>query len=331
MKNCMTLVLSLILLGTYGLLCAQAVLGAELLDVRPYSKEGVLSVEITANMSMTYMYGGVPGQARFVVDIANVNPEKVKPLIVVNKGAVASISVDKVHISGIMVSRIAFSLTTEAEAKVTASPDRKKLIVTFKSSPGDHAAVSGRKHYSAPPVAQTAEEYLGTIRPNTPPSKIKDQATAKSPIVTEQKTLDHETPTVTKPKEIDPSPPVKPVPLDAAPVARKPESLLPVAADTKPLIRGITIGEGFIDVQADGPVQGFRTMELKRPSRLAIDIKGAKLIMTAKVVVINRFGISKARVGLNPGFVRIVLDAAKSVVPKCSIVATDNGLRIKFE
>lgn len=331
MKNCMTLVLSLILLGTYGLLCAQAVLGAELLDVRPYSKEGVLSVEITANMSMTYMYGGVPGQARFVVDIANVNPEKVEPLIVVNKGAVASISVDKVHISGIMVSRIAFSLTTEAEAKVTASPDRKKLIVTFKSSPGDHAAVSGRKHYSAPPVAQTAEEYLGTIRPNTPPSKIKDQATAKSPIVTEQKTLDHETPTVAKPKEIDPSPPVKPVPLDAAPVARKPESLLPVAADTKPLIRGITIGEGFIDVQADGPVQGFRTMELKRPSRLAIDIKGAKLIMTAKVVVINRFGISKARVGLNPGFVRIVLDAAKSVVPKYSIVATDNGLRIKFE
>jgi len=328
MKKRITLMLSLLVMGVYGAFCAQTALGSELLDVRAFFLDATLSVEITANMPMIYMYGSMPGQAGFVVDIANVNPEKVEPLIVVNKGPVAKISVARVQVSGVMVSRIAFSLTSEAEAKVIASPDRKKLLVTFKNGPGT-SPIIGRKPMAVSSVADSASLYSHTAD-SPPPAKIKDQPLVKTAVVTEQKNAPLQTPTVSKLKENSPQPTVMPDPVTMAPVSRKPEPPLPLTTAAIPIIRDITTGAGFIDVQAAGPIQGFRTMELKQPSRLAIDIKGAKVIMTAKVIMINRFGVSKVRVGINPGFVRIVLDSAKSVLPKYSIVTTDNGLRINL-
>lgn len=106
-------------------------LAAELLDVKPVVAGSTVSVEISADIAMTYTYYKIPGQARAVVDIAEADPEKVEPLIVVNKGAVSSISVDKAQISGIVVSRIIFNLVSESDISVSATPDRKRLTATF--------------------------------------------------------------------------------------------------------------------------------------------------------------------------------------------------------
>lgn len=104
---------------------------AELLAVKPVDNNNSVSVEISADIPMTYTFYNIPGQPRAVVDIADADPEKVEPLIVVNKGVVSSISVDKAQIAGMVVSRIVFNLITESKISVTVSPDRKTLTATF--------------------------------------------------------------------------------------------------------------------------------------------------------------------------------------------------------
>src|ERR1035437_4396338 len=91
---------------------------AELLDVKPIVTGSNVVIEVTADIPMTYTYYKVPGQAQAVVDIADADPDKVEPLIVVNKGAVASISVDKTMIGDMTVSRLVFNLVSASEISV---------------------------------------------------------------------------------------------------------------------------------------------------------------------------------------------------------------------
>src|SRR6185369_6144348 len=132
------------------------VLAAELLDVKPIVTGSNVEIEVTADIPMTYTYYKVPGQARAVVDIADADPEKVEPLIVVNKGAVSSISVDKAMIGDMTVSRLIFNLVSETEISVNHSPDLKTLKVSFgggKSAAAQPAAVPPAPA-AAPAVAQ---------------------------------------------------------------------------------------------------------------------------------------------------------------------------------
>lgn len=128
MKN----ILSFMLFFTTFCCMNSAVIAAELLDVKPVVAGSIVSFQITSDIPMTYTYYKMPGQARAVVDIAEVDPEKIDPLIVINQGYVSSISVDKVQISGIPASRLIFNLISEPLISVAASPDRKLLEVTFE-------------------------------------------------------------------------------------------------------------------------------------------------------------------------------------------------------
>src|SRR6185369_17275499 len=123
-----------IVLGPVGMLILSAfsftspVLAAELLDVKPIISGSNVVIEVTADIPMTYTYYKVPGQARAVVDIADADPEKVEPLIVVNKGPLSSISVDKAMIADMTVSRLVFNLVSESDIAVSHDVNRKKLM-----------------------------------------------------------------------------------------------------------------------------------------------------------------------------------------------------------
>lgn len=127
MKRGFPVILSLVLLlSSYSALEA-----AELLDVKAIFSGSSATVEVTADIPMTFTYYKISGQARAVLDIAETDPEKIEPLIVVNKGVVSSISVDKTQIAGMLVSRLVFNLVAETDIFVKSSPDRKLLTVTF--------------------------------------------------------------------------------------------------------------------------------------------------------------------------------------------------------
>lgn len=321
MKKTLSAVLFLAILGCMH----SAVLAAELLDVKPVIAGSAVSVEISSDIAMTYTYYKVPGQARAVVDIAEADPEKVEPLIVVNKGAISSISVDKAQISGIVVSRIIFNLVSESDISVTASPDRKLLTVTFG---GSAAADKPEPKPVTPlePVAKVEPPAIAAVIPPAGAVPEEDPLGLDEPAAKPAASL---TTAVAAASEVT-SP-------AASTVMRVPklEPVVPVLASSAPpsalTITGIATGESYIEIRANQPITDYKTIKLSSPERLVIDIAGAKKQLKSKAFVINKFTISKVRIGESPDNIRIVIDSGTVAFPAYTITNTEDGLRINFK
>lgn len=328
MKRTLTAVLFLAMLGCMH----SAVFAAELLDVKPVIAGSDVSIEISADIAMTYTYYKVPGQARAVVDIAEADPEKVEPLIVVNKGVVSSISVDKAQISGIVVSRIIFNLVSESDLSVTASPDRKLLTVTFGGS-----SAAGKPEPTPVPELKTvpAPEPVANVEPSaiaaaTPPAGAGPE---EDPLGLDEPAAQSKAAPLEKAAAA-----ASVVPLPAAPTVMRIPKLEPVvplpAAQTFPsalTIQGIATGESYIEIRANQPVADYKTIRLTGPERLVIDIAGARTELRSKSVMINKFGITKVRIGASPHNIRVVLDSGKAAFPAHTITNIEDGLRINFK
>lgn len=302
---------------------------AELLDVKPVGAGAATAIEVSADIPMTYTYYKVPGQARAVVDIADADPEKVEPLIVVNKGAVSSISVDKAMLGDMTVSRLVFNLVAETDISVQQSADKKVLMVSFgdgKQAVVEPAAIA--------PVVKPA--------PVEPPA-VKPAPAAPAPVL-EAKTPVAEAPKLTAKEEEDPlglddqqpvpAPVAKPVPAVAAVAPAKPVKLEPVvpsvAAASPVVVKGIVVGASSIDIQTSAPVGKFKQLKLSKPERLVIEVAGTSKVKV-QTIQVKRFGVSKVRVGSTPGVVRLVLDSTEKSFPAYEATATDNGVKITFK
>ena len=308
---------------------ANPVQAAELLDVKPIVTGSNVVIEVTADIPMTYTYYNVPGQARAVVDIADADPEKVEPLIVVNNGAVASISVDKAMIGDMTVSRLVFNLMSASEISVNHAPDRKTLNVSF----------GGGKFVAAPPATNppasvtVQADVHSHLEPAVPavaaaePAVLPAAADSSKPVSKEEEDplgLDEPLPAVVPAKDAEPV------------VVRttKLEPVVPVTVDqaspSREIVKGIIVGASFIDIQTNGSVEKFKQQRLVKPERLSIEIPGTTT-MRVKSIQVKRFGISTVRIGTTPGFVRVVLDTAKTSFPRYEIVSLENGLRVYFK
>lgn len=335
MKKTLSVLLFLALLMSMH----SAAIAAELLDVKPIVAGSVVSVEILADTAMTYTYYKVPGQARAVVDIAETDPEKVDPLIVVNKGAVASISVDKAELSGMVVSRIIFNLATESDISVMASTDRKKLTVVFGGSvPPPVKAEPVQEPNPVPEVKQDTSTLPSAKAdlPLTPP-------TAGAP--TEDDPLGLDEPVAKPTAEVSKSVPAAAATASlegavpqAAKVALRGSKLEPVVPVSAPsanssalAIAEIAVGSSYIEIRTTRPVSDYKLLKLSSPQRLVIDIPGEKINQKPKSYTINRFGISKVRVGVSPKNVRVVLDSAKEGFPVYNVTNSEDGLRVSFK
>jgi hypothetical protein len=342
------------------------VFAAELLDVKPVVAGTDLVVEILADIPLTYSYYKVPGgPARAVVDIADADPEKIEPLIVVNQGAVSSISVDKAQISGMVVSRLIFNLVSDADISVTASTDRKKLTVAFSGKPvsgGSEkpAALSTKPApaplaspaaapVAAPAAAKNEADPLGLDEPAAAPAKSEPAAapaTAKSGPATARDEADPlgldehlaATPEGSAPAAKAAATPAVPavVPHVAPPAPTASVKLEPVVPVMVPrrghsAITAIKVTATYIDIEATGRLDDFSQMKLTGPNRLVIDVPGATSSLSDKGIPVRRFGLAQVRVGRYPDHTRIVFDAGSSPFPKYEIKSTDTGMRINFK
>jgi hypothetical protein len=339
MKKAFSAMLFLALLGCMH----SAALAAELLDVKPVVAGSAVSVEISADSPMTYTYYKVPGQARAVVDIADADPEKVEPLIVVNKGAVSSISVDKAQISGIVVSRIIFNLVSESDISVSAAPDRKLLTVTFSGSTTTAASKPKSEPKPEPELAlepKTEPKPVPTPEPAAivaQPAIVATAPPAKGSQEEDPLGLDEPAAKTTAPSA-KAAATASVTPLPTAPtVMRIPklEPVVPVAAAPTPppalTILGIATGSSYIEISANQPIADYKVIKLSKPERLVIDIACSQTQQKPKSVTINKFGVTKARIGVSPQNVRVVIDTSKPAFPEYSISKTENGLRINFK
>jgi hypothetical protein len=318
-------------LSLLSILSASPVLSAELLDVKPIVTGSNVVIEVTADIPMTYTYYKVPGQARVVVDIADADPEKVEPLIVVNKGEVASISVDKTMIGDMTVSRLVFNLISESDISVNHVPDRKTLNVSFGG--GKAAASQPAKAPVVPAVDQAAapepKEPVAPVPAAVVAPAPKEPAAVAVPLQPASREEED-------PLGLDEPQPAAPAKSSAPAAARstKLEPDVPAAADdaspSTVTVKGIVIGASYIDIQTNGAVEKFKQLKLTKPERLLIEIPGTSS-MRVNSVQVKRFGLSTVRIGTTPGFVRVVLDASKPAFPRYEIVSVENGLRINFK
>jgi hypothetical protein len=335
MKKTLSVLLFLALLVSMH----SAAFAAELIDVKPIVSGSVVSVEILADTAMTYTYYKVPGQARAVVDIAETDPEKVDPLIVVNKGAVASISVDKAELSGMVVSRIIFNLATESDISVTASTDRKKLTVVFGGSvpppvntePVQESKPEPEAKEEAPTLPSAKADLPGTpptagTPPEDDPLGLDEPAAKPAPEVAKSVLSAAATASIES---------AAPQPAKVAPRLSKLEPVVPVSspsANSSALaIAEIAVGSSYIEVRTTRPVSDYKLLKLSSPQRLVIDIPGEKINQKPKSYTINRFGISKVRVGISPKNVRVVFDSAKEGFPVYNVTNSEDGLRVNFK
>ncbi len=311
---------------------------AELLDVKPVGSGSSTAIEVSADIPMTYTYYKIPGQARAVVDIADADPEKVEPLIVVNKGAIASISVDKAMLGDMTVSRLVFNLVTETDIAVKQSADKKILMVSFGD--GSQATAEPAPAAVAAPVAKPAPAEPA---PMVKPSPVEKTVAATAPVAEskapaeapKQAAKEEDDPLGLDEQQPAPAPVVQPAPAKTAAVSAKPaklEPVVPAAAATASavVVKGIVVGASYIDIQTNAPVEKFKQLKLSKPERLAIEIAGTSKVKV-QTIQVKRFGISKVRVGSTPGVVRLVLDSTAKTFPAYEATATDTGVRITFK
>ena len=114
-----------------------------------------------------------------------------------------------------------------------------------------------------------------------------------------------------------------------APPAPK-TALRPVPAGNSPpvTVTGVICGAQSIEIESSGGISEFKAFTLQQPGRLVIDIPGARSMLRSIAVPANRFGVSKARIGLFDGKLRLVFDAGRKPFPDHDVVKTGKGLRI---
>lgn len=96
------------------------------------------------------------------------------------------------------------------------------------------------------------------------------------------------------------------------------------------VVKGIAVKEDYLEIQADGAIESYRTLRLSKPWRLIIDIPDARSSIPAASVAVGKFGIEKARIGLHDGFLRIVLDSSLLSLPVLDITKGEDSLRINL-
>ena len=96
------------------------------------------------------------------------------------------------------------------------------------------------------------------------------------------------------------------------------------------VITEIKSSDAGIEISADRKIENYKVMTLDKPDRIAIDIPGATSSLSGKKIAINKFGISKVRVGNNKGFLRIVLDTTLKSFPKYKIQGSSSGMTVEF-
>lgn len=129
-----------------------------------------------------------------------------------------------------------------------------------------------------------------------------------------------------------PAPAVE-IPVSAPAVSPDAAAMAPPAVEKKTSatsINGIVVGDASIIIKTAEPVGNFKTMKLEKPERIAIDFPKGKSSLTVTSVAVDKFGITRVRVGQNKGFIRVVLDTKAKKFPGYTVKTVGDGVMVEF-
>jgi type IV pilus assembly protein PilQ len=118
----------------------------------------------------------------------------------------------------------------------------------------------------------------------------------------------------------------------AVPVESAPVTTLPVQPAVNEFhqrtVTAVTAVKNGVEIDVAGGVDTFNAFKMTKPDRIVVDVFGAKTSIANNTVAINSLGVGKARIGLSPEKVRIVLDANSGLLGPYEVTKTDRGLKV---
>ncbi len=130
-----------------------------------------------------------------------------------------------------------------------------------------------------------------------------------------------------KPVEVVAAPDAEPKPVEVTPAPVEEPKPAP-AVPAEKIVSAVNVADGGVVIVTGGAVEEYKAFTLKRPSRLVIDIMGAKNGLKTKIIPVKSYGVVTARIGTYPDRVRIVFDSGKKAFPAYQVEKSDNGLQL---
>jgi type IV pilus assembly protein PilQ len=311
--------------------------------------EDASRMEVVADKPLVFTYYKTSDPPRALIDLSQTVPGAYSQPIDVNNGNIKRIEVTKHEYSGGFFSRIEILLAQDVDLSVSTNPeDKRTLVVVFppaavKAPVATSPSPTGEqaKPADAQPKNETAVKSEAAVikEHDLKTEEIKSVAVVGAEPTTEAKPVQGETKSAEAPAENKSAEKSEKlaavVPVATAPKAEDMEAK--GTPESKPretprprVVTALNVGKDGIDILVDGGVDEYNAFTLTNPNRLVVDISKAKSGISAKSVAVDSFGVSRARVGLAAGKVRIVFDKPKEPVKPYYVAKTDTGLRVLF-
>lgn len=288
MKSIFTTVMML------ALVCAPALLQAEeplpvVKGIRVFVSGDNLGVEITADKNFEYTCTKMPHLLRVVVDLPLSEPGRPDTVYKYKSALISTIELQKKEINNVTITRFSINLTEDADFTAQQdASDKTKLRLMFRKLTAGSTAGTA-----------AAKPVLGAqVQPAEKPA-------------------------------VPAAPAPKPVSTPVSTPLGRPVSELAASGTNQPVtITAVDCRADAIEIRSNGYIDDFKAFVLEQPGRLVIDISGAQSTLRSIGMPANPFGVSKARVALFEGKLRVVLDAGAKPFPRYEVQKTANGLRI---
>ena len=272
-------------------------------------------VEISSDKALAYTFYKTGAPPKVVIDLAQTDPGGYTEPLNIDKGSIKKIQVSRHGYESGFLSRVEILMSADEEPVVTPARDNKKtLLVSFASkaaaeAPAAAAQLQPATEAPAQPVAEAvAQQEAAPVAEPAPPVIAKEEGKAGA-----------------EAGGAAPAPPVQTQPVDSAP-RQEPAAQQPIIIKS---LAALKTTDNGLELTVAGGIETFNTFKLTKPDRLVIDFPDVTKTSLPNTVQIGKFGINNARVGINPGKARVVLDAV-GLLPTYEVAKTDTGLKVLF-
>ncbi len=203
---------------------------------------------------------------------------------------------------------IDFSQTTEGNISAPIAINRGNFKTVTASRYDTGAGVLTRMEIM---LVKDSEALISPLPGNPGELKITFPALAEKPVAA-----------VKTPAVAPPATPSVPVPVASVSTAE--------VGNEVPLstLTAISVKNNTITLAIDGATSEFKAFRLNKPERFVIDLSNTKSGLSSRLLPLNISGVASARIGINPGKVRIVFDAVNGNFPEAVAVKSGSGVVI---
>ncbi len=269
--------------------------------------EDFSQVEISTNKPLTYTSYKTSNPPKVFLDLAQTEPGSVNKDFDLKTGNIKNISVNRQDFGSGFLTRVEIALNKDTDFSVKTNPrDKGILIVSFSPVLPDEVSPIVEDVNSTTSNDLEADSTNSNV--DSAPIEQNTPAKVSADVKPEENAADSSNKVVNR---------------DIA----EPNTSKKASGQT---LSAVNVLNDKIELVVTGGTATFNSFKLGKPDRLVVDLIGTTNSLKSDSVLINNFGIAKARIGKTAEKLRIVFDSAEEKLPVYKINETDKGLAINF-